>query len=317
MITGKHAGLAAGGENGDVVTGVVDIGTEARADEPVDEAVRGVPAPALRGLVGWYSGYRQSGLPVARHRGLPSPWLTLILTLDDPLSVAAHPDPAAAPGDYLTLLGGLHTAPALIAVPGRQSGVQIALSPLGARSLLGLPGGALAGIDVHADDVLGADAREVHERLRAAAGWPERFAVVDAWLVGRLLRGDADSGRIASVPPPEAVRAWRLLVATGGRVRVDSLAAEVGWSARHLQSRFVAEFGLSPKAAARVVRFDLARRALAARPDRPDLAGLAADCGYADQSHLDREFAALAGCSPSAWLAEEFRNIQSGHHPAS
>ncbi|MEY9847967.1 AraC-like DNA-binding protein [Streptacidiphilus sp. BW17] len=296
-----------------MVTGVVDIGTEVR----VDEAVRAAPAPALHGLVGWYSGYRQRGLPEARHRGLPSPWLTLILTLDEPLSIAAHPDPAGAPGEYPTLLGGLHTSPALIAVPGRQSGVQIALSPLGARSLLGLPGGALAGIDVHADDVLGADAREVHERLRAATGWPERFAVVDGWLVGRQLRGAVASGRISSVPPPEAVHAWRLLVAKGGHIRVDSLAAEVGWSARHLQSRFVAEFGLSPKAAARVVRFDLARRLLATRPDRPDLAGLAADCGYADQSHLDREFAALAGCSPSAWLAEEFRNIQSGHHPAS
>jgi hypothetical protein len=27
-------------------------------------------------------------------RGLPSPYLTLILTLDEPLVVAAHPDPS-------------------------------------------------------------------------------------------------------------------------------------------------------------------------------------------------------------------------------
>ena len=42
------------------------------------------------------------------------------------------------------------------------------------------------------------------------------------------------------------------------------------------------------------------------------LADLAADCGYFDQAHLAREFRALAGCPPSQWLAEEFRNVQAG-----
>lgn len=279
------------------------------AAEVVDEAVRAAPAPPLRGLVGWYSGYRQRGLPAARHRGLPSPWLTLILTLDEPLSMAAHPDPAASPGDYPTLLGGLHVTPALIDIPGRQSGIQVAISPLGARVLLGLPAGALAGIDAHADDVLGADVREVHERLREAPDWPARFRVVDGWLLGRLTRGrDVRAGAAVA-------EAWQRLLGAGGRLRVDELAARTGFSDRHLRTLFRTEIGLTPKAAARVVRFDLARRRLAARPGPPDLAGLAADCGYADQSHLDREFAALASCTPSAWLAQEFRNIQAGHHP--
>lgn len=278
--------------------------------EFVDEAVRVAPAPPLRGLVGWYSGYRQRGIPAATHRGLPSPWLTLILTLDEPLSIAVHPDPGAAPGDYPTLLGGLHTSPALIRVPGRQSGVQLAINPLGARVLLGLPAGELAGIDVHADDALGADVREVHDRLREASGWPARFRVLDQWLLARMT--GHGPGHMPAAPLAEA---WRRLLSTGGRIRVDELAAATGFSDRHLRNRFRAEIGLTPKAAARVVRFDLARRRLARLPGPSDLAGLAADCGYADQSHLDREFAALASCTPSAWLAQEFRNIQSGHHP--
>ncbi|MFJ9114937.1 helix-turn-helix domain-containing protein [Streptomyces sp. NPDC102394] len=277
--------------------------------EVVDEAVRAAPAPPLRGLVGWYSGYRQRGLPATWHRGLPSPWLTLILTLDEPLTVAAHPDPAARPGDYPTLLGGLHVTPALIDMPGRQSGIQVAVSPLGARVLLGLPAGALAGIDAHADDVLGAGVREVHDRLREAPDWTARFRVVDDWLLGRLARG-RDVRATAAVAD-----AWRRLLGSGGRLRVDELAAGTGFSDRHLRTLFRTEIGLTPKAAARVVRFDRARRRLAAQPGPPDLAGLAADCGYADQSHLDREFAALASCTPSAWLAQEFRNIQAGHHP--
>ncbi|MEV6211981.1 AraC family transcriptional regulator [Kitasatospora sp. NPDC051914] len=62
------------------------------------------------------------------------------------------------------------------------------------------------------------------------------------------------------------------------------------------------ETGLSPKAAARVVRFDRARRMAASGGGR--LAELAAACGYFDQAHLAREFRALAVVAPSVWLAD-------------
>jgi AraC-like DNA-binding protein len=269
----------------------------------VSESARAAPAAPLRGLVAWYSGYRQEGVPPGRHRGLPSPYLTLIITLDDPLTVARHPDPADAPGDYLTLAGGLHTTPAFITHPGRQSGIQLAVSPLGARALLGRPAGELAGMDVDAADVLGDVARELHERLREAASWPARFAVLDQIL---LHHADLDH-QVA----PDIAEAWRLLARSGGTIQAGELARRVGWSPRYLQRRLLTETGLTPKAAARVTRFDRARRALQHQPGLP-LAGLAARCGYYDQAHLAREFRELAGCPPSAWLAEEFRNVQSG-----
>jgi AraC-like DNA-binding protein len=277
--------------------------------KPVLESVRAAPAGPLRGLIGWYSGYRQEGVPPARHAGLPSPYLTLIITLDDPLTVARHPSPADRPGDYRTLLGGLHTTPALITHPGRQSGVQVQLSPLGARALLGLPAGELAGRDLPAGDVLGRVAGELHERMRPAAGWPARFAILDQLL---LDRADLDQQ-----VTPDIAEAWRLLLRTGGQVRAAELASQVGWSPRYLQRRLLAETGLTPKAAARVARFDRARRILqrqaAAPADRTPmtLADVAAGCGYYDQAHLAREFRALAGGPPAAWLADEFRNVQS------
>jgi AraC-like DNA-binding protein len=220
----------------------------------------------------------------------------LIFTLNDPLVVAGHPDPRQPPGTFLTLLGGLHTTPALITHEGRQSGVQVALSPLGARALCGLPAGELADLDLQADAVLGRAALETQERMRAARTWQERFAVLDRLLL-RLL---ADSDHRAA---PELCRAWDLLLRSGGAVSVSALAEEVGWSERRLFGRFRTEIGLSPKAAARVVRFDRARRLCVAGQDT--LADLAARTGYFDQAHLAREFRALAGCSPSQWLAEE------------
>lgn len=271
----------------------------------VREGVRGVPAPPLRPFVAWYSGYREAGVPPALHRGLPSPYLTLIITLDDPLELAVHPDPRQQPRRYTTLLGGLHTTPAIITHPGRQSGIQLGLKPLGARVLLGLPAGELAGGDGDADLVLGPVAAELHERAREAATWEQRFAVIDELLLRQLRDNQAVS--------PEVTLAWRALLASGGTASVPQLAREAGWSSRRLGTRFRTEIGLGPKEAARVVRFDRARRLLQRRvaaAGPPELAALAAGCGYYDQAHLAREFRALAGCPPSRWLAEEFRNVQ-------
>jgi AraC-like DNA-binding protein len=270
----------------------------------VDEYASARPSPALRPYLAFYTGYRQRGLPPRRHRGLPSPYLTLILTIDDPLIVAAHPDHRQAPGRYDALIGGLHLTPATIEHGGRQSGVQVAVSPLGCRALFGLPAGELANVDTDLASVVGeAVVAEVHERLRLAATWPERFAAVDA-VLGRLVRD-----RAAEVHP-DVAHVFRRLVAAGGTVPVGTLTDEVGWSARHLTDRFRTEVGLKPKEAARVTRFDRARRRLA---PGVRLADIAADAGYFDQAHLAREFHALAGCSPSRWLTDEFDFVQAGH----
>jgi AraC-like DNA-binding protein len=263
----------------------------------VDEYAQARPAPALRPYAALYSGYRQRGLPPARHRGLPSPYLTLIFTLDDPLVVAAHPDPRQRPQRYDSLVGGLHLGPALITHDGSQSGVQVAVHPVGCRALLGLPAGELAGLDVDATAVLGERfVGEVRERLCAAPDWPARFAVLDTMLCGLLRHGHG---------PAQVGYAFRRLL--HGSVPIADLAAEVGWSGKYLTDRFRAELGLRPKETARVARFDRARRSL--RPDRR-LADVAAAHGYADQSHLVRDFHAFAGCPPSQWLADEFGFVQ-------
>ncbi|WP_433295152.1 helix-turn-helix domain-containing protein [Actinoplanes sp. CA-030573] len=272
----------------------------------VNEYAQVRPSPGLRPYIGFYSGYRQVDVAPARHRGLPSPYLTLIFTLDDPLEIAAHPDPRQGPGRYDALIGGLHLTPALITHPGRQSGVQVALRPLGCRALFGLPAAELAHLDVDAAAVLGAAlVDEVRDRLRAAADWPSRFAALDAVLARHLPADPSSAGR-AAVPAEVGYAVGRLLE-PGDPGAVAAVAAEVGWSARYLTDRFRAEVGLRPKEAARVARFDRARRALT-RECR--LADVAARHGFADQSHLVREFRAFAGCTPTRWLADEFGFVQ-------
>jgi AraC-like DNA-binding protein len=95
--------------------------------------------------------------------------------------------------------------------------------------------------------------------------------------------------------------AWRQLATSHGCVAIGDLADETGWSRRHLTVRFKEQVGLAPKRTARVLRFARAVRLLTAWGSGR-IGHVAAECGYADHSHLSREFTRLAGCSPSELL---------------
>ncbi|MEV6967256.1 helix-turn-helix domain-containing protein [Hamadaea sp. NPDC051192] len=260
-----------------------------------ETADRLAPLP-LRHAVGVYRGYHYSGQAPGVHRGLPSLGVTVVVSLAAPTLVAL--DAAETPRGYASLASGMTVGPAYIPHDGEQYGVQLELTPAGARDLLGLPAAALAALVVPLPELLGRDARELIERMAEAPGWPQRFDVLDEVLTRRL-------GRVRERDPAaEVAHAWDAIVTRAGAVRVDALAAEVGWSRRHLSARFAAEFGVSPKDAARIARFDRSHRLLRSE-QRLSLAEIAARCGYYDQPHLDREWRALAGAAPTAWLAEE------------
>ena len=272
---------------------------------PYAEQVNRRPAPPLRPFIDAYCGYRLTGFPSGVHRGLPARHLTFIVSIGDPIHVVSQTDRRQAPDRYSFAVGGLQVSPALIAYDADQEGVAIELTPLGARALLGMPASELWNTSVEAADLVGPAATELWERLNGTRDWRERFLACDD-VLSRLLRVYDDRHRDAS---PEVREAWRVLLDSGGSEPVAALAAHVGWSRRHLGLRFSEEFGLSPKLAARVVRFDRARRMLS-RPQPPSLAEVAAVCGYYDQPHLNRDFVELAGCPPGQWLAEELPSFQ-------
>ncbi|GAB3820087.1 AraC family transcriptional regulator [Kribbella italica] len=256
--------------------------------------------PALRPYLDDLIGYDYRGEPPELHRGLPSRSLTVVITLDEPLGIAW---PDAPTQKFETLAGGLHSTAVRIGQSPNRAGLQLALTPAGSRALLGLPPSELASIVVPLDDVLGRPARELSEQLRETPSWAQRFAMVEQLLL--------EAWRNEPVPQPRAeiCWAWQRLAQTSGGVGVQDLATEVGWGRRHLTERFRQEYGLAPKVAARVMRFEQAVQRLKHAP-RTKLADLAADLGYADQAHLSREWNALAGCSPRQWIAEELPYVQ-------
>jgi AraC-like DNA-binding protein len=251
-----------------------------------------VTASALAPHVVRYAGYREFSAAPFRRRELPSGEVTLILSLGPEL-VVGGPGAGGSGQRVTSFLAGLSTGPAITEFSGVQHGIEVNLTPLAARMLVGGSMAELADRVVPLDAVLGREADRLAERLHDAPGWAERFALLDGVLARRLAA--------APQPPPDADWAWRRLRETHGRLPIGRLAAEIGCSHRHLGVRLREHIGLAPKAAARVLRFDRAVRLM--RADAGRWADIAAECGYADQPHLNRDFRALAGATPGELLA--------------
>lgn len=252
----------------------------------------GVP-DTLRGVVRRIAAYDERSSTPLRRRQAPVPTVTLVVGLGEPLRIdgTAVGSFVAGPGD----------AAAVTEFRGHQAGVQIDLTPPGGMRLLGMPLRHVG--PVRPLDDLHPLLATLPGRLAALPTWAARLEAVRATLVGVLAAGAASAD-------PEVERAWWLLaVRAGRRIPLDALARDVGWSRRHLTRRFSDQIGLAPTTVARVLRFRRAADLLVPPPGNVPgtasrIADVAAACGYADHSHLDREFRVLAGCSPGRYVRD-------------
>ena len=84
-------------------------------------------------------------------------------------------------------------------------------------------------------------------------------------------------------------------------IGVEELARQAGLSRAHLTRTFSRHFGVPPHVYLNAVRLRHAR--LAIRQGRAP-ADVALDCGFADQSHLNRRFKGAMGLTPVQWMRQ-------------
>ena len=253
------------------------------------QMVRHTAAPRVAGLICGMAGYRETVPGRFSQREAASLSVPLIVSLGTPFSIALGREPGQADRQP-SFAAGLYPGPVHIQSDGRAECVQVDFTPLGAYRLFGGAVVDLAERMVDIADVLGSQGRRLHERLGATFGWQRRFELLEDFV--------AHHARYE--PSREITFAYRRLGAAAGDIAITALAKEIGWSRQHLVRRFRKEIGLGPKSLARMIRFHEACR-LARTGTAGNWAMIAAATGYADQAHLVREFAALAGEPPTAW----------------
>jgi AraC-like DNA-binding protein len=260
--------------------------------------VRRASAPAaLRGIVRERYGFGETGARFAPRNEAASAAVVLIVSWGAPYRIADAGDPAGAVAHPIGFVGGLSESFVVSQASGDARCIQLMLTPLGAHRLLGgMPMHELTNRVVGLDALFGAQAERLAAQLHGAAEWGTRLDLVDRFVAERVGRAPA--------PPAGVAHAWRRLADAEGRVEIGALAREIGCSRTYLAARFQEHVGLSPRSAARVLRFERAVRLLGRAEGDVRWSRLALACGYYDQAHLIRDFRRFSGLTPGAFLQE-------------
>jgi len=242
------------------------------------------PHPALRRDIRTLTGWHERTDGPLRRSELPGGRIVLVVSFGPRMDVDGR--------TFTSFAAGLHDAPALTEHDGFGYGIQSYMTPLGARRFFGMPMSEITGQTVELEDLIGPVAGELAERLAEAPDWATRIDLFERAIAERVL----------AAPPvaSELEWAWERLLESDGAAPIGELAAELGWSRRHLAVRFRDELGMPPKALARLLRFE---RAVGRLRAGDDLADLALDAGYYDQAHFNRDFRAFAGTTPTEYRA--------------
>lgn len=250
------------------------------------------PAPALRAVVDsmWYGAGRVS---YARDRILPTAQSFLLVNLGPPqwLVLAGPPERRVPFVDVW--FSGLQRGPIDTEAPDGNEIVGVALRTAGAWPLLALEQQHCADQVTALADLIGPAALRLRQRLLDTPGVAARFELLEGWLLDRLQVGRAVH--------PAVQWAVGQISGSAGQVSIERLASETGYTRKHLNTLFLREVGLAPKALARVQRFRAALALLGQRTEVP-WSELAVRCGYYDQSHLVRDFQAFSGYAPGELL---------------
>jgi AraC-like DNA-binding protein len=235
------------------------------------------PAPALEGHFRciWSNALPREG----SHRIAVVPDGCVDITWIDGELVVAGPDMEAAQSPL---------------TPG-STVIGVRFRPGAARQWLGLPMSELLGARVPLRDFWGKHAPAAAERIGDASTIAERMRALETTLCQRA----------SDLEPPKSDMGFvfNALGSESGGPGMAIILDRLDISPRTLRRRCQDAFGYGPKTLDRILRFQrflgLARRA-----DKPRLADLGFEAGYADQAHLTREVRRLSSFSPAEILSQ-------------
>jgi len=172
--------------------------------------------------------------------------------------------------------------------------ISVRFRPGGAHAFFDLPMHEAANRVVELDLLIGSQASSLRDRLGCLDDDRARARELETWLIGRR-RVHASFATVGNAAE---------LLRGGGAFRtpVADVCERLGFSNKHLIQQFRRVVGLTPKVLGRIERFQAVIRACRGR-SRVDWLELAHAFGYADQSHLIREFRRLGCVTPSEFLA--------------
>ena len=241
----------------------------------------------------WYN-RRDSGEPESSFEVLPDGYAEIIFHFGGLCSISSNGSWQPLPSPFLM---GLLNQPVVFYTKNRLEIIAIRCFPWTVFDLLGLPSGK-GGVRTFEHPIAQLQS-ELNNWIQAGK-IDEALAKVKQYFLKARSQVAIDSMLFkAGVAMREA----------NGTIPVSQVAAAAHATVRTLERKFKQSSGYSVKDVSGLMRFEQVRNQLWHYPDS-NLAGLAHDLGYTDQSHLSREFKRYSGTTPAAFARKAKKGKQ-------
>jgi AraC-like DNA-binding protein len=248
------------------------------------------PSPALARYVHCY--WTLSGCASMEPQTIfPDGRMEVVFQLDDPFH-RVHEDGTRVTQSKCLLVGQM-PHPVTIAPTGKVRSIGVRFRPHGAQAFLRFPLDEVASQLLPLEDIWGAFAREVLNRVEDAH---DPILQIESLLLAMLRPVESDAILDGTLDA---------ILRSNGAAQVEDLASHAGISRRQLERVFLRRVGIGPKLFSRIVRFQHLLRA-----PQHDWAVMAADSGYFDQAHLIHDFREFTGQTPMAWRQQQVAFLQ-------
>jgi len=252
------------------------------------------PSERLRPFVElyWYCATADENDDLSVGRIVPDGLMELVFQFAEPVSIQWAGKAAARQPNSVVVL---QTRRYIDLMPQASMGmISVRFRPWGAHAFVKSPLHPFADQVVGAQEIWGSAIDRLENDLAESSSISGRVRLVEAFLMRHL----------AIEPGPGLETLVRAVWAHKGNGQVSALCSELGITERRLQRVCARYIGMPPKQLLRVSR--LLRACTVLKCGRwQSLTGVAHDCGYYDQAHLNYDFRALVGLTPLAFHADQ------------
>jgi AraC-like DNA-binding protein len=178
---------------------------------------------------------------------------------------------------------------------GEVSLIVVVLQPSGITQLIGISADELLDKIIRIEDLFGCQGLEIQEKLAKKVAFQSKLELLNTFF-RELLTNKISSNQ------------WLIhasldfIIKNKGNISVNQLVQYTGYSERHLERKFTETVGLSPKKFSNIIKLHSFLKYLKIEPK--NLTTIAYKAGYADQSHLIKEFKKYTGITPTEYVSK-------------
>lgn len=192
----------------------------------------------------------------------------------------------------------------------------VVFQPYGFNHLLGISANEIREGIIATEDIFGSKNSLLYEKLSEQYDLKTKIQVLNNFFIEQAIKKTLSTQNL--IHPT-----FNYILKNKGAITVNHLVKHTGYSERHIERIFKECVGLNPKKFGNIVKLHFFLNLLNYKSSQSNITDLCYEAGYADQSHLIKEFKKYTGITPTQYLkntnrlAINFMEIKSSETPMS